>query len=132
MPRGTETVLLAEDDSAVQGMVAAMLRTQGYTVLQACNGEEALAVARSPLGQGINLLLTDVMMPRMGGMELAEQFSHLYPSAKVLFTSGYTDEPVAFHGISGDSVPFIEKPFLPSDLASKVREVLGSAPMTGH
>ncbi len=130
MPHGTETVLLAEDDSAVRGMITSMLRSQGYTVLQACNGEEALTVARSDQGKAINLLLTDVMMPRMGGIELAEKFSQLYPSAKVLFTSGYTADPVALNGISGDTVPFIEKPFLPFDLARKVRKVLSNPTMT--
>jgi CheY-like chemotaxis protein len=125
MEHGTETVLLAEDDNAVRGMVAAMLKTHGYTVLQADNGEEALNVARSLEGKRIHLLLTDVIMPRMGGVELAQNFSHLRPEAKVLFTSGYTGEPVSFQGVVGAGVPFIQKPFLPSDLARKVREVLG-------
>jgi len=126
MERGTETVLLAEDDNAVRGMVVAMLKTQGYTVLQAGNGEEALNVARSHEGQRIHLLLTDVIMPRMGGVELAQEFNHLHPEAKVLFTSGYTGEPVSFQGIVGKGAPFIQKPYLPSDLVRKVREVLGN------
>jgi two-component system cell cycle sensor histidine kinase/response regulator CckA len=124
MPRGTETVLLAEDEPAVRGMVAATLQAQGYTVLQAGNGEEAIIVVRSHQDQTIHLLLTDVMMPRMNGIELAKQFGALRPGAKILFTSGYTAEPVTFQGMPAGKVPFIQKPFLPSDLARKLREVL--------
>ena|SRR6266511_2466030 len=121
--RGTETVLLVEDEPAVRALGARVLRSRGYTVLDAANGVEALRVAAAA-GARIDLLLTDVVMPQMGGEALAEQFRALYPRTRVLFTSGYADS-ASFHGSVRDcGALFIEKPFSPAALARKVREVL--------
>src|SRR6266508_4319860 len=126
LPRGTETVLLAEDELAVRALAGRILRTQGYSVLEAADGEAALNLARSREGLWINLLLTDVVMPRMGGKTLAEQIVIMYPGIKVLFTSGYTDDTIVHFGRLDPGVAFIQKPFSPSALAHKVRDVLDS------
>ena len=89
---GKETVLLAEDEPLVRTMIASMLQGQGYTVLQAANGAKALQLAREHAGEEIHLLLTDVVMPQMGGVELADQFSAIRPETRVLFTSGHPDQ----------------------------------------
>jgi two-component system cell cycle sensor histidine kinase/response regulator CckA len=124
LPSGTETVLLAEDEPAVRSMIATVLQQQGYTVLQASNGEEALKVAEGHRKTGIDLLLTDVVMPQMGGVELAGRFCTEHPSARVIFTSGYSDQPLMSLNNPDTRVDFLQKPFLPAALASKVREVL--------
>jgi two-component system cell cycle sensor histidine kinase/response regulator CckA len=123
VPRGTETVLLVEDAPAVRDMTARVLRQQGYTVLEAGNGEEALRQAQEHPGD-IHLLLTDVVMPRISGKALADRMSTICPEAKVLFTSGYTGNVILHQGAPGPSTPFIQKPFSPEKLAHKVREVL--------
>jgi signal transduction histidine kinase/CheY-like chemotaxis protein len=126
LPRGTETVLLAEDELAVRALAGRVLRAQGYSVLEAADGEVALNLARSREGLRIDLLLTDVVMPRMGGKTLAEQIVSMYPGIKVLFTSGYTDDTIVHFGRLDPGVAFIQKPFSPSALAHKVRDVLDS------
>jgi two-component system cell cycle sensor histidine kinase/response regulator CckA len=123
LPRGTETVLLAEDEPAVRALASRVLRTQGYTVLEAADGEAALHLARSQ-GTKIDLLLTDVVMPRMGGQLLAQQIVTLYPAIKVLFASGYVDNAIVHFGQLAPGVEFLQKPFSPSALARKVRSVL--------
>jgi signal transduction histidine kinase/DNA-binding response OmpR family regulator len=124
LPSGTETVLLAEDEPAVRGMMATILQNQGYTVLEAANGDEALKVARDSARRQIDLLLTDVVMPQMGGVELARRFADRYPGTRVIFTSGYSDQPLVAKNQHDGPVAFIQKPFMPAALASKVREVL--------
>jgi CheY-like chemotaxis protein len=124
LPCGTETVLLAEDEPAVRSMIATILQQQGYTVLQASNGAEALKIAEEHHKTGIDLLLTDVVMPQMGGVELAGRFCTEYPSTRVIFTSGYSDQPIMTLNNSNTRVDFLQKPFMPAALASKVREVL--------
>jgi CheY-like chemotaxis protein len=124
LPCGTETVLLAEDEPAVRSMIATILQQQGYTVLQASNGDEALKIAGGHHKTGIDLLLTDVVMPQMGGVELAGRFCTEYPSTRVIFTSGYSDQPIMTLNNSNTRVDFLQKPFMPAALASKVREVL--------
>jgi two-component system, cell cycle sensor histidine kinase and response regulator CckA len=121
---GTETILLAEDDPLVRSIVAKVLRDQGYKVLQASNGEEALPVAQERANKKIDLLLTDMVMPQMGGLELANQLNALHPETKVIFASGYTDEPIIHEGMSDPGIEFIQKPFVPAALALKVRNVL--------
>ena len=121
---GRETVLLAEDEAPVRELAARVLESQGYTVLAAANGEAALQLAENHARQEIHLLLTDVIMPHMGGVELARRFVGLYPHAPILFTSGYTAEPVVQPPESGAAMEYLQKPFLPVDLARKVREVL--------
>ncbi|GMW02198.1 MAG: hypothetical protein AMXMBFR84_33340 [Candidatus Hydrogenedentota bacterium] len=122
-PRGTETLLLVEDEDAVRALTRFTLQQCGYTVLEASRGEDALRVAgnhRKP----IQLLITDVVMPGMGGRVLAERLLSLHPEMKVLYLSGYTNDAVVRHGILHEEVNFLQKPFSPSALAHRVREVL--------
>jgi PAS domain S-box-containing protein len=124
MPRGNETVLLVEDEPLVRGLALRILRGQGYQVLEASNGNEALYVAQEQPEEIIHLLLTDVIMPHLGGKELAERLKNLRPNIKVLFTSGYTDHAISQYGLLNPNIAFLEKPFSPSGLVRKVREVL--------
>jgi PAS domain S-box-containing protein len=122
---GKETILLVEDDHAVRGLNARLLRAKGYTVIEAANGQEALRVADQRQANSIKLLLTDVIMPEMGGKELAQHFRAVHPNTKVLFCSGYTQEAIDRGGELEPGTAFLQKPFTPVLLASKVREVLG-------
>lgn len=124
LPSGTETVLLVEDESAVRRLAAHVLREQGYTVLEAPNGIEALRIVQEYSGQKIHLLLTDVVMPLMGGKELAEQLRARFPTMKVLFASGYSDEAIVGQEVLSSNTAFTQKPFSPVRLANDVREVL--------
>ncbi|MBW2121321.1 MAG: PAS domain-containing protein [Deltaproteobacteria bacterium] len=123
-PRGSETVLLVEDELSVRNVTAGTLRAQGYTVLEASDGKEALAVARQHRDRRIDLLLTDVVMPQMGGRALAERLLAERPDTKVLFFSGYPGEAIVHHGVLDRGSAFLQKPFSPAGLAWKVREVL--------
>lgn len=122
-PRGDETILLAEDEGAVRNLAAEYLRGQGYTVLEAPDGREASAACSGHDGS-IDLLVTDVVMPGMSGRELAEKLGSMRPEMKVLYMSGYTDDSIIHHGVLGEGVSFIQKPFSVVKLARKVREVL--------
>ena len=122
--QGQETVLLAEDEPLVRSMAATVLRDRGYAVLQAANGEEALGAVQKHGGEGIDLLLTDVVMPQMGGPELAEKLHASHPNIKVLFTSGYIGEYLSQLNTLNTGTEFLAKPYLPETLAVKVREVL--------
>ena len=126
-PRGTETVLLVEDAAAVRAVTKQILERQGYTVLEAPDGEAGLRLAQRHRGV-IHLLLTDVVMPRVGGRELAEQLARLRPDVKVLYASGYTDDSVVRHGILESGTAYLQKPFSPESLARKVRDVLDAPP----
>ncbi|MDP3911421.1 MAG: response regulator [Gemmatimonadales bacterium] len=123
VPRGTETVLLVEDSAAVRAVGKHVLERQGYTVLEAPNGEAALHLAGRHPGP-IHLLLTDVVLPRLNGRQLAERIAASRPDTRVLYTSGYTDDSVVRHGILEGGVAYLQKPFSPDRLARKVREVL--------
>jgi DNA-binding NtrC family response regulator len=120
---GAETVLLVEDDQQVRNLSAIILKRYGYRVLVAAAGREALSMIADHQGV-LDLLLTDVIMPDMNGKELYEKVSSLYPGVRVLYTSGYTDDVIAHHGVIDEGVNFIEKPFTGKALAAKVREVL--------
>ena len=125
--RGTETVLLVEDEEQVRTIALSILRRQGYNVIPAQNGGEALLVCeRHP--QPIDLLLTDVVMPHMSGPELAKRLAVTRPRMRVLCMSGYTDDSIVRHGVLDARVAFIQKPITPASLAKKVREVLDGAP----
>ena len=105
-------------------MVATVLRDRGYEVLEASNGEEALRTVEKHGGEGIELLLTDVVMPQMGGLELAEKLHVTHPDIKVLFTSGYTGDYLSHLNTLTTGTEFLAKPYMPDALAVKVREVL--------
>lgn len=123
LPRGTETVLVVEDEPGVRAVILRTLREQGYKVLEARHGLEALHLGTQPL-EKIHLLLTDVVMPQVSGREVAENLTRIHPELRVLYMSGYTDDAVVRHGVLADGAIFLQKPFTPDVLASKVREVL--------
>ncbi|MEJ0000714.1 MAG: response regulator [Verrucomicrobiota bacterium] len=120
-PRGTETLLIVEDEPAVRLLAQGVLKAQGYDVLVALNGQDALRVAREHTGPRIALVLTDLVMPHMGGRALAEGLRKTDPQLRILFTSGYTEEAAAG---PGESIDFLPKPYSPVDLLRKIREML--------
>jgi PAS domain S-box-containing protein len=123
--RGTETVMVVEDQADVRKFAAGALRSYGYRVLQAENAFEAKLICESGL-EGLDLVLTDVVMPGLSGYELADWLAVHWPDIKVLFISGYAGEAFTGKGTPRQDAGFIQKPFSPSQLASKVREVLGA------
>jgi two-component system, cell cycle sensor histidine kinase and response regulator CckA len=122
---GNETILLVEDESSILGMAKTMLESLGYRVLASSFPEEALILA-SENSRSINLLMTDVIMPKMNGRELSQNLLTLYPHIKCLYMSGYTANVIAHHGVLDEGINFIQKPFSMHELAAKVREVLDS------
>jgi CheY-like chemotaxis protein len=120
--RGSETILVAEDDRAVRSLVVRLLRSMGYWVLEASRVEEALLVCLRHKGP-VHLLLTDVVMPKMSGRDLLEHIRPLRPDIRVLFTSGYTEEALHRRELERDAA-FLQKPFTEESLARKVRDVL--------
>jgi CheY-like chemotaxis protein len=128
--RGSETILVLEDEARVRKLVCEVLAGRGYQVLEAVRGEEAIRMAAEHHGS-VHLLLTDVVMPEMSGPQVLEQIRARHPNMKVLFMSGYTDEAMVHHGILDSGAPFLQKPFLPDALARKVREVLTSSASAG-
>ncbi len=125
--RGTETVLLVEDEAAVRLLVRGVLEENGYHVLDAGSGAEALVMANNSK-QPIHLLVTDVVMPGMSGREVAQQVTLAHPETKVLFMSGYTDDAIVRHGVLESSAAFVQKPFTPDNLLRKIREALDLKP----
>lgn len=123
VPRGTETILLVEDEASVRDLGVRLLTLQGYTVLSAPGSQEALEIAAS-FEETIDLLVTDVVMPGLGGRDVARGVRELYPQIKILYISGYTDEAVAFQIELEAGSAFLQKPFTPSMLGHRVREVL--------
>jgi two-component system cell cycle sensor histidine kinase/response regulator CckA len=127
LPRGTETVLLVEDEEGVRSLATLALQTLGYAVLQAADGSAALEVAQWH-GGPLDLLVTDVVLPHLGGPQLAARLATQRPGLKVLFVSGYTDDAVVRHGVLHSDMAFLQKPYTPASLARKVREVLDAPP----
>jgi two-component system, cell cycle sensor histidine kinase and response regulator CckA len=126
-PTGTETVLLVEDEDGVRRLARQALESRGYRVLEASDGETALQLCREHNGE-IDLLLSDVVMPQMGGRELRQKVAILNPQTRVIFTSGYTDDAVVRHGVLQAESDFLQKPFTIHALLRKVREVLDRLP----
>ena len=120
---GNETVLLVEDDADVRAIGVRTLHAHGFQVLEAVDGIDALIVARGYHGV-IHVLVTDVVMPRMGGKELAERLSAERPEMRVLFASGYTRNAIVHQGVLEKGTSFLQKPYVPATLVAKVREVL--------
>ena len=121
--RGTETVLVVEDEAPVRNVARQVLERHGYTVLEAPSAEAALDIATRYSGT-IHLLLTDVVMPGLNGRELASRLADLRPDARVIFMSGYTDDAVTRHGVLEPGSAYVQKPFTPDAIARRVREVL--------
>lgn len=124
-PRGAETILLVEDEPAIRKIAARLLRALGYQVFEALDGEEAVALAaRTP--QPIHLVVTDIVMPRMGGREVVERLRENRPDIRVLYVSGYAPDAVALHGVLEAEMTFLQKPFTRAELARAVRAALDS------
>jgi len=122
-PHGTETVLVAEDDAQIRDFVTRVLSAKGYRVLPASDGFDALRLC-GEYADPVDLLVTDVVMPRMGGRELASRVETAKPGIRVLFVSGYTEDAISHHGILEAGLEFLQKPFTTDDLLRKVRKVL--------
>jgi len=122
---GAETILLVEDDDEVRHVATRILSRNGYRVLEAANGADALKISESET-EPVDLIITDLMMPEMGGSELAEKIRETQPDARILFTSGYTEDAVVRQTFLRQGEAFIEKPFTPASLAQKARELLDS------
>jgi two-component system, cell cycle sensor histidine kinase and response regulator CckA len=126
LAKGSETILLVEDEDGVRALTRHVLASCGYVVLEASNGNQALRICGDHRGP-IALLVTDVVMPGMGGRVLAEKVVVMRPETRVLYVSGYTDDAVVRHGVLLDEVHLLQKPFTPAALARKVREVLAES-----
>ena len=122
-PRGSETILLVEDDEGVRNLASYYLQASGYTVLGAADGRAAIHLFDKQ-AKTIDLLVTDVVMPFMSGRALADQLVAKRPELRVLYLSGYTNDAVLRHGVSHDQAHFLQKPFSPENLTRKVRETL--------
>ncbi len=120
---GSETILLVEDDETVRTLTRSILETSGYSVLEAASGEEAIGICDQH-SSSIDMIITDVVMPKLGGPRMIEQIREKCPNMRVLFMSGYTDSAFVHHGAFDPGTPFLEKPFTPVALIRKVREVL--------
>jgi CheY-like chemotaxis protein len=123
LPRGKETVLVVEDEEKVRKLIVEILGRQGYRVLEASHGDEALLIHEKQDGP-IHLILVDVVMPGMSGSKLAKRLASLRPETKILYMSGYTDNAIVHHGVLARGVNYIQKPFTMDGLTRKVREVL--------
>jgi CheY-like chemotaxis protein len=128
LARGTETVLLVEDEAVLRELVGEMLSSLGYAVVQAANGPDALRIAARS-DAAIDLLLTDVVMPGMGGPELAATLGEARPGLHVLYMSGYTHDAMARHGVLESGVVLLQKPFEVATLARRIREALAAPPV---
>jgi len=125
--RGTETILLVEDEEPVRDLVLTILTGQGFEVIVARNPRDAEEIARK-FSYEIHLLLTDVVMPSMGGRELAARIMASRPQIRVLYMSGYTENVITSGGMLEEGLAFLQKPFSPAALVQKIREVLNHTP----
>jgi CheY-like chemotaxis protein len=123
--RGTETILLVEDSDSLREVTREFLEMEGYQVMEACNGKDALDVARTH-GGPIHLVLTDVLMPGMSGRDLAREVLQIHAETRILFMSGYTADAIVHHGVLDEGISLLEKPFTRSILTQKVRQTLNS------
>ena len=130
-PSGSETILFVEDEESVRELVREYLMGTGYRVLEACDGVQALEIAAAHKG-AIDILVTDVVMPRLSGRELASRIAAVRPNVKVLFISGYTDDSIFRHGVLEGGVAYLQKPFNLKAIAQKIREVLDGQPAAVH
>ncbi len=121
---GLEHILVVEDDDAVRPLTTSILKSLGYSVTEAADGLQAISIIESKPTLDFDLIITDMVMPKMGGREMAEQLRRKYPMVSILFTSGYIDSPMSQLEIGGKKEFFLQKPFTPMDLARKVRNVL--------
>jgi CheY-like chemotaxis protein len=126
-PRGTESVLVVDDEALVRGYMATMLRDLGYTVFEATDGMDALHTVQKHRGQNLDLLLTDMVMPQMGGRELGYRVGKLWPKIKVLFCSSYPEALAIRNGMIDDRTPYLQKPVSRDALALKVRQLFDQA-----
>lgn len=125
--RGSETILVVEDEDMLRELICRSLKIYGHTVLAARDGGEALSLCeRHP--EPFHLLLTDVVMPQMNGRELADRLTPLWPDMKVVYMSGYTENAIVHHGVLEPNVFFIQKPFRVKTLLEKIREILTESP----
>src|SRR5260221_6541591 len=119
----TETVLVVEDEPAARELVGEVLRAEGYRVLLAANGQEAVEMA-ARASEPIHLLLTDVVLPKLSGRAASQQICALHRGAKIIYMSGYTDDQVSPHGVLEPGIILLQKPFSPEDLTRRVGEIL--------
>ena len=126
LPTGNETVMLVEDEPSVREVTARVLREQGYSVLVAANGVDAMKTVGASSPESVDLVMTDLVMPLMGGTELAAELKPLRPNVQVLYVSGYSDDTAVRRQVMEEGAAFLHKPFTPSQLAHKVRAVLDS------
>jgi two-component system, cell cycle sensor histidine kinase and response regulator CckA len=120
----TQFILVAEDKALVRAMMVTALQTQGYNILEAADGAEILQVAQQYTDDAIRLLVSDIVMPQMNGIELAKHFRGLFPEAKILLITSYTDQSIILKAVPDSSVEFLLKPFMLQELVQKVREML--------
>jgi two-component system cell cycle sensor histidine kinase/response regulator CckA len=125
--RGSETILVVEDDSVVRDLAVQILKAHGYEVLAAEGGPQAVELCQE-YGRGIDLLLSDMVMPQMYGRELAEQLRAQRPQMRVLYMSGHSDDVIAYHGVLDEADVFLAKPFTLETLTQKVRHALDVPP----
>ena len=126
--RGSETVLVVEDEDLVRKLMRTILESRGYAVLDARGGDEGFQVCRNHQGP-IHVLITDVVMPRMNGKEVAKRLRSIYPDIRVLYVSGYTADAIDQRGVLETGIQFLQKPFTPLVLTNRVRELLDTRPV---
>jgi CheY-like chemotaxis protein len=130
LPKGTESVLVVEDEQPVREYMAMLLSEVGYNALQAADGEEALQIINSPSSRKIDLLITDIIMPRMGGKELVYRLRDRLPQSRMIFCSAYPGELATRHGMLANEIAFLQKPVTPEKLLTLVRARLDAAAQT--